>query len=834
MSNYSNKVLQFPGSTCRGAARPEGNHSTSGKNALAGAIAMSLLVGGAVTNAQQLEEVIVTATKRAGSVQEIPAAIDVYSGSQLSDAGISNLGDLTAINSGFRMNESTGNANIYIRGIGASIAGNTTDQTTAVFIDGAFQSRGYALGALVTELSDITSLQVLKGPQGTLYGRNATSGAVVIETYTPDAGDEFDGRVRATIGDFGVRKVSGRISGGMGDTFAGSLAYSNVERDGFMEIIGPQADGFHIDDGDAFQLKLRWRPSDTADLVFTATYTDEVKGDQPLQQIGHTDSELAAPGLNNAQTAWFGVASQILPVLGINLNPADPGSQFATVYGMAAGLQFTTGADAGFYVNGNNSWQNGLYPIDPDQAGFVEPPNATDLEYTTATLKATFNLDLFDLISITSYNEALTNSTAPDLMQAIPASLPDLTTLAPFDCATATDPGQLAYCGALGLFSTGNIGFSGFANSEAIIQEVYAVSTNSDIEWIVGALYFYEEFTSGNSGDVFGTSAVLAYNDFEVESVSAYGEATFPFGDSLSLKAGLRYSDDENSLNDRINELNPIIVQPGVVDVGSIGVEDEQWTYNLKLTYEAEDLLVYGGITTGYKAGLINSGSPRTGAADPEEITAYELGFKSQLVDGAFKLNGAAFFYDYDNLQLNVLDVASGSTVVVNGAVAEITGLELDAMWLVSDRTTLFVNTTLLDHEFTENSVLNGIEQPITGNQLPHTADVALVAGAQHSIPTGMGEFGLNLSVSHNSGYWVNQTNTVGSSRDGDEDDSFTTANASITFLSNNEAWRITAYVNNLTDEEYFAGGLDAFGGLIQIAARGFPRHYGATVEYNF
>jgi len=185
-------------------------------------------------------------------------------------------------------------------------------------------------------------------------------------------------------------------------------------------------------------------------------------------------------------------------------------------------------------------------------------------------------------------------------------------------------------------------------------------------------------------------------------------------------------------------------------------------------------------------------------------------------------------------MQLNVLDIASGWTVVVTGADAETLGLELSAQWLLGDRTTLFANTTILDHEFTENSILRGVEQPITGNQLPMTSDVVLVAGVQHSIPTEMGEFGLNVSANYNSGYWFNQGNTVGSSSDGDEDDAFTTANASVSFLSNDEKWRVTAYVNNLTDEEYFSGGLDAFGGLIELAARGFPRHYGATVEYGF
>ena len=806
------------------------------KKALLAAAFMAAAMNAHSQNSTTIEEVVITATKRAGSVQEIPAAIDAYTPSQLSDSGVRGIADLSAINSGFRINESTGSSNIYIRGIGASIQGNTAEQTTAVFIDGAYQSRGFTMGGVTTELTDITSVQVLKGPQGTLYGRNATSGAVIIETYTPEVGVALNGRARAEVGNYGLRKVSGRISSGLGDTFAASLSYANSERDGYHEVFGPQEDGYHAD-GDAVQLKLRWQPSESADLVFTATYTDEIKGDQSLQQIGHTDADPALgvpPGLNGAQTAWLGVASDILPALGVNLNPSDPTSQFATVFGLAAGLQFTTGADTGYHLNSRNAWQNGLYPLDPDQISNLDAPNSTDIEYTTASLKASFNFDSFDLVSVTSYNEAITNSTASDLLAAIPSSLPDLTTLAPFDCATAADAASLGLCGALRLFSTGNIGFSGFANSEAFHQEVYAVSTGSDIEWILGGLYFNEEITSGNSGDVFGTSLILAHNKSDVESLSVYGEVTYPFSDALSLTAGLRYSDDENTLVDRINELAPATVQPGIMDVGNIGVTGDQFTYNLKLNYEVEDLLVYGGVTTGYKAGLINSGAPLTGAADPEEITAYELGFKSQSVDDTLQLKGAVFFYDYDNLQLNVLDVASGSTVVINGSAVEITGLELDARWRVNGPTTLFANTTILNQEFTQNPILRGVEQNIIGNKLPHTADFVLVAGAQHSIATDLGEFGLNISVNYNSGYWFNQNNTVGTAADGDEDDAFTTANASLTFLSKDEAWRVTAYINNLTDEEYFSGGIDAFGGLIQAAARGLPRHAGATVEYSF
>ena len=796
-------------------------------------------------NAGEIEEVLVTATKRAGSVQDIPAAIDVYTPDQLSDVGITSINDLSSISSGFRMNESTGTSSIFIRGIGTSIQGNTTDISTAVFIDGVLQSRNYALGGLVTELTDVTSVQILKGPQGTLYGRNATGGALVLETYTPDVGDEFNGRVRVTAGDFGLFRASARISGGIGDNFAASLGVATSEKDGFHEVFGPQEDGL-FQDGEAFQLKLRWQPSDTADLVFTGVYIDEAKGDQSLQQIGHTDADPALgvpPGLNNAQTAWFGVITQFLPQLGINLDPFDPTSQFGTVFGMAAGLQFPTGADSGYYSNGVNSWQNGLYPLVSDQINSLDAPGATDIEYTSFSLKGTFNFDAFDVVSITSYNETLTNSTAPDLLGVDPASLPNLGALntavpgygagiilpdgTPFDAVVD---------GTLAVFSTGNIGFSGFANSEAVIQEVYLVSTDSDIEWIVGGLYFTEDFNSGNTNDAFGTSSVGAFNDFEVNSLSVYGEVTFPINDTFSLTGGLRYSDDDNELNDLVGTLTPAQNAAGIPDEGTIKVADEQLTYNLRLNYQRDNLLVYGGVTTGYKSGLINSGNPSTGAADPEEITSFEIGFKSQLADNALQFNGSAFFYDYDNLQLNILDVNRGSTVVVNGAVAEVLGLELDAQWLVGENTTLFANTTILDHEFTDNAILPGAIQPapIVGNKLPMTADAALVVGLQHNIPTGAGEFGLNLSANYNSGYWFNQANTVGTGSDGDEDDAFTTANASVTFLSNDGVWRVTAFINNLTDEEYFSGGISAFGGLLQNGVRGHPRNAGLTLEVNF
>ncbi len=791
------------------------------------AIFIALAMAGTTVHSQSLEEVVVTAQKREQNLQDVPVSIEVVSGESMAKAGISDFNELSSISSSYNINTSAGTNQAFVRGVGSNINGNTVDSVVSLYIDGVFLPRNYALQTGFAQLNDLESLQILKGPQGTLYGRNATAGAIVVETYKPQIGDEFSGRVSVTAGDYGVFKGGIRLSGGISDTLAGTIAYTYSESDGYIENV---RSGDDYDDKDAWtaSAKLVFEPNDRSSFEFSAFVSEDDNRYFSINQVGYTDDELAnlvfpGAGLNNSQAAYANTVLAFVPALGIDAGEAAP-----TVVSLASGIRFPGDSGQGTTDNHVTAFQLGL----ADQIGLSAGPDLGDntagavSENLQLSLRASFNFDKFDLVSITAYGDFDQSSTV-DVFRALPETLPDLRVLAPL----SPDPETAA--AVLGIWNQGNIGFTGSTDSDFASQEFYVVSTDSPIDWIAGFYYFKEEFDgAGVTNDLFGIAAPSSFSDMTSEAWAVYGEATIPFGDALSATVGLRYTDDENEITNRNDEVGS---PAGVVGDRKRSVEDEKITYTAKLSYAAENTTFYGGVTTGFKAGIHNTGDPNSDPAEPEDITSYEVGFKSELADNSIRLTGAAFFYDYENIQLNVLDAVNGSTRVANKAEAEILGLEFDVNALIGDHTTIFGGATFLDSEFTENAVIvaTGQTQFIDGNTLPFSPDVSLVLGIDYTFPLYSGEMSLNASANYNSGVFFDQTNLIGSAKDGDEDDSFATAKASVTYYSEGDTWMVQAYVNNLTDEDYYASGFDS-GGFFQMANAARPRHYGVTLTYNF
>ena len=761
-----------------------------------------------------LEEIIVTAQKRSQSVQDIPVAIDAFSGDQIADRGVSDLEDLTHISTSFGINNGAGSAQLFIRGLGSNILGSGSYGSAAVYVDGSYIPRGYSLAAGAGELGFVDSLQVLKGPQGSLYGRNATAGALVITTRNPSIGEEFNGSAKATMGDYGVRKYSLELGGGITDSLAGSFAYSQSEGDGFIENLGGGRD---FDDQDGFQIrgKLLFAPTDDIELVFSAIYNEDLQSTLGFQQVGHYDTEIADAafgpiGLNNPQALWAGtILGAFFPAFG--LDPTDP-ALAGQVIGGAFGLRFPDKVGATFDNNTSDQSQG----IISDGGKIEDISSGGYYEDTFLTLNGRFSFDAMDLVTITSYNDHFDTTTA-EIFRVDPSSVPDLSGISP----------------AFGFLNLASLGFSGVFPSEAISQEVYLVSTESPIEWIAGVYYFNEDGTTHLSAGAFEADAHIAENNWEVESVSIFGEVNIPFGDQWVATIGGRFTDEEYTLDDMFDAN---LAMPGLQgNVGSLSRTDNQITYTAKLAFYAESWMFYGGVNTGFKGGSLNTNNPSAGQVDPEEVTSIEFGFKSELLEGRARLNGSVFSYDYDNIQLTLLEPSTNVTFLVDGTQAEILGIELSLDALVGERTSVLASATYLDHEYTSDAMIPGSPQPllIDGNDMVQASDLAAAVAIEHVFALALGgEVVASASANYNSGFWIDQTNTFGSG--GDEDDGFTTVNANIKYVADNDRWSVALFANNLTDEEYFRGGTAAAGGLAQVAIAGRPLHWGVTGEFNF
>lgn len=763
-----------------------------------------------LTEAPDDENVIIVNAKREVAAVDLPIAVDVFSGEDIADSGVTDLNDLALISPSVNVASASAYASPFIRGVGSSTVGPNIYGSVAFYVDGIYQPNQIALNTGGGSFEDAQSVQVLKGPQGTLYGRNATGGAILIETFTPSPGQELEGFLHAEIAEFDTRVFTGRASVGLGDNAAASINFSVHDADGFVENRGV---GNDFDDQDGFLIggKLVLEPTDRTSFVLSGSYFKDEESFVSGQQVGQADTFAALPGLNNPQSLWAGTVFQLIQggVFAQGGSQADADAAVAAaapaVIPLAAGIQFFDEFGVSADNNGPSGFENGLHP--------QESPLPSKGRYASAniSLKAQFNFDAFDIVSLTGYIDSVERNVV-DIYRADPSSLPDVTVL-----------------GFPASFNQGNIGFSQPVDSEAFSQEVYAVSTAGDIDWIAGVYYFEQTSSHQISSDVFGTSTIVADNKITTESISAFAELTYPLTDTLSVTGGLRYTDEQSEL---VDEIGPGAPFP---NLGTISRSDDKFTYNAKLTYDHGGFLAYAGVTTGFKSGALNPTAPIAGQVAPEEITSYEVGFKAEL-NGGIQLTGAAFIYDYQNIQLSITSTVNGGVgFLVDSVEAEVLGLEFSASAPLTEDLSIFANGTFLDHEYTTDAVIQGTGevQAIAGNKLAQTPDFASSFGLNYNRLLNSGaEFNARLSGNYNSGFFGDQLNINGSG--GNNDDDYIVVNASIEYVLPSGNLAIGAFVNNVFDEEYFNGTFNVGGGASQLAAPGRPQQFGGRVRFSF
>jgi iron complex outermembrane recepter protein len=345
--------------------------------------------------AGMLEEVIVTAQKRQENIQDVPISIVAASGERLIETGVSNLTDLGMISSGLAITDSNAYVFPIIRGVGSFIQGSSTNSSVAVYLDGIYVPR---MTSTSMEMDNVQSVEVLKGPQVTLYGRNATAGAINIITATAKPGEELSGSISATYGEYDQRKITGNVSSGLGDKFAINATAYWVERDGYVD----QLADFNLDvtnDGEVRsvncgddldslceyggQVKLTYVPTDRLNLTLAARFSDF---DDSLSSGGRQVS----PDTANA-------------VLQSGALPLPPQTyQFATKYGTAYGhynrrrgddLAYTLTAEyegdkhtftsLTSYYQGSSHTSTDLFSAQVPTAGFngVQPTENTQQEF---------------------------------------------------------------------------------------------------------------------------------------------------------------------------------------------------------------------------------------------------------------------------------------------------------------------------------------------------------------------------------------------------------------------------------------------------------------------
>ena len=237
---------------------------------LASALALTLYGSAAIAQTAVLEEVIVTATKRSESLQDIPVTVNAFNSDTIQEAGISDANDVAVLTPSLNINTNISpfNARMTIRGIGTAQTDPALEPSVGLFVDGVFMGR---TGLGMSDLTDIERIEVLQGPQGTLYGKNTNAGAISVVTKQPSL-EGTEGYVDVGVGNYGMGKATGSISGPIGDTVGYRLSGNVHKRDGFYD----NASGADLSDADDWNLqgKLLWEATDNLSFLLSASHVE--------------------------------------------------------------------------------------------------------------------------------------------------------------------------------------------------------------------------------------------------------------------------------------------------------------------------------------------------------------------------------------------------------------------------------------------------------------------------------------------------------------------------------------------------------------------------------
>lgn len=748
-----------------------------------------------------LEEVTVTARRREESLQEAPLSVTVFGAENLAARGVTDIGEIAHFtpNLSFQNNPSFGGASnaaaVYIRGVGQKEFVPTTDPGVGLYVDGVYVAR--SVGAIM-DLVDIEQVEVLRGPQGTLFGRNTIGGAINITTRKPQ--DELGGDVLVKLGTDNRTDVKAALNLPLGDTVFGSVAVGSFKQDGYVDR--PNGSDLGDDDTLTGRLALRWLASDDLEINFSAEATRDREN---------------------------GTA---LVLEGINLgNPIDPNTPpFAVIHNVGANLQ-AGGPEApcATPVNTINLDVPGCYDfryagMDDKTLGTGESFSETDLQ--AATLLVDWSLDdNLTFKSITGVRE-LESEFARDGDHS---------------------PHVITH-------------YHDDLEQDQFSQEFQLLGNSLEgrLEWIAGLYYFDESGDNVNTLD-FVVSNFRSGGEFDNTSEAAFLQGTYAFDDQWSLTLGVRYTEEEKSfLPDQIIYQNkfagsghPMLDAP-FMQAGTRILPHVEKTLDYSETTPmanlswrpTDDLMFYGSYSEGFKSGGFTQrvfppiivpytapeGTPDVDLIptyDPEFVDSYELGFKYTGMDGRLRLNGAAFYSDYEDLQIQVF--TSVAPVTKNAASAELRGFELElqavpAPGLYLEAALGYVDASYDDLDEAETLVpkSNDLER------IPEWTASAAVA-YDFSLDE-MGVITPRLDWSYSDSYFNDSWNTPQIA----QEDDFQLLNATVTWNAAADDWQVVAGVINLTDEQYVVTGVygDAFQAYERMYDRG--RQWYTTLRYRF
>ena len=710
----------------------------------------------------ELETIVVTSQRRVQTLQEVPISVTAFSSEALEKGGIVEARDYLSQTPNVSFSEDGGagsrSVNISVRGVSNVGLGEVVTANSIGFYIDELNVGSVSTGTINPQLQDMQRIEVLRGPQGTYFGRNSLGGALNISTKLPD--EELYGEVSVNAASFGTLGGEGIFNLPISDKLMMRAVYSYNESDGEVENINPDGSdlGYEHTSG---RIALRALPTDELTIDLSVTYTNEDEG-----------GDITVP------TGVINLDSQSIF-----------GSDFKAIDELPS------------YPQNDSKVNRNLVELN-------------DNEFSIVNLRVAYDFDGFEFKSITGLIDSSTS-------RAFDLDSTSVDALRRFNEYEATSFSQ-----ELRLQSTAVQEFDwtvGLFYAEDDIEQFNSIQAGADTS-----------YTNPNTGEVIGLlppiPAGFRINEnnrvFKTESIALFGETVWHMNEQWDLTLGARYTQDDvkNEAFDRFAFESPVLDSKGDVSFNDFSPK-------VVVKYTAsDDLNIYASVSQGYKSGGIDFSNDGSEASNfkPEELSSYEIGFKSSLLDSRVNLSAALFYLDWTNLQVqsNFLrvpgDISSAVEKTLNAAEVSATGVEFELTALLSEGLIASFSGGYLNSEFDsfDNAIIKGTTTPVSlsGESLPNTPELTLSGSLDYTYPVG--DSGMEGFVRAEWNYRDESASNLEAvaSNAGLLDlpafpyqiDSYNVVNLRVGLRNDN--FRINAYVENLFDEQYYTGTGDGFG----------------------
>ncbi len=672
-----------------------------------------------------IEEVVVTAEKREQNLQDVPSSITVLSGSEMDRDNFQNLMDLQAsIPSVVVGSAGASRPFLFIRGIGSRKFDPGTEGAVGVFVDEVYNTR---FTNSMMDIVDLERVEVLKGPQGTLYGRNTIGGAIALYTKKPSS--ELEAKIKVGFGNDGYQKVAGSFSGGLSNSLVGRLTFSSKTDDG--NAVQTSTGINNGADNDAIRLSLIKDFDDGSELSLTlqdTSYSTDAHLAEAQLECGPTIDPNGSPNFMSA--AFFTVsraagAAGVAQLTGAGLGPNDCYSTGPPLpffpFGPFAGQPNVAvlpliGSDA--FINSVRADMNdGPKKIDNDHTGFNE------IDSTMATLK--YITDINDNLSLT----AIYSTTDVDNASSLDFDATSINSIVNYvneESEQSSTEIRLNYEGD---------NFYWVGGLYLLDDEIYRRDNfTTDIQSLVGFVQL--GMLMNGITPVASNNIQTSYSD--VTSQALYWQGTIELNDKLNATFGVRKSDDESDYRMVMETTSPgvpfVQVPDEWTEVLKFGSTDPKFV--LDYTFN-ENSMGYMSVSSGYKSGGFSYASwaraDSLGGFDEEDLKSTEIGYKYKSSDNKLLINTAYYEYDYTNQQQQIIVVNSSGALAgqtFNAGSSDMTGFELETKYAVTDNVLIDFSYYSAETEF-KSFELTDTRPPLsfTGNKMNYSPESSYNVG---------------------------------------------------------------------------------------------------------